>query len=143
MLESEFRRKFADSFLFPPTSVIFVEPRPGIPPGQPDLCVAYKFLYIPVELKVSANPVSDLRPAQRGWFKRSAIEKRMCLLATAYPTTHNCDIARFIMLDNNLSVKASAEIPLGNLNLMEFERIVETVFVPHNETACFSVQEGL
>lgn len=109
MAESKLRKRLLDHSYFPDTTAIRIEPVAGTPPGQPDFAISFGCFYVPTELKDEQYPIRALRPAQRKWFKQSAIRKSATLLlnyseqkASAKPTRDIAPSVRALRLNAKL-----------------------------------------
>jgi len=84
MKEHDLAALFTDHSRFPMGSVISVEPRYGIEPGQPDKLILLGDQFTPLELKVKQDIVGSLRPAQRRWTILALRAGVTCLAATMW-----------------------------------------------------------
>jgi len=82
MAESEIRSLLKDWGRFRLGSVVWIEPRYGIEPGQPDTMVLLRGGFTPVELKCRPDVVASLRPAQRRWTISALRAGATCLAVT-------------------------------------------------------------
>lgn len=141
MSEGDLRSKFMDLTLFPKGSVIFVEPRPGIPPGQPDLCVGVGFLYAPVELKYGRNWAKELRPAQRGWIKHCNLINKVTFVCTLF-RDESTDIVAIIYPDFDLRPRGVVLLEFEGLNLGSFSEGCRRLIIPHIQSTLNATNKG-
>ncbi len=79
--ERDLARLLRDRSRFPIGSVVFIEPRYGIEPGQPDTMILLGNQFTPLELKVRSPIVKALRPAQYRWTIYAIRAGATCLAA--------------------------------------------------------------
>lgn len=72
-LEGDLRDILRDEERFPFSCVIFTEFAKGGDAGAPDCWIAYKPMWVPLELKLGSSVVKKLRPSQRRWHKDSLL----------------------------------------------------------------------
>lgn len=132
MDESTLRSRIIDPAYFPKTTVIQVEPRPGIPPGQPDLVVQGKFFYYPLELKFGEKPVKKLDPFQRQWFKLAAIRGAPVFLGSLYRGEQS-DLCVFMTLDSELNILDRRLLSFVNLSYNSLSVILDSLASNYKE----------